>query len=481
MLPTSDAAARSPRHTTGRTAALAAALLTLLCAASNARAQSTFSSGSTGADGAFAPTANQTVAVPDGGVFNFTTVNIPSNVTVRFLRNSKNTPVTILASGDVTIAGSIVVDAGAAPGSGAGQGGPGGFDGGMGGNPTGITNNGDTGEGPGGGTGGFGNQGNGCPLGGGGGGFGGAGAVGEGGSAAGGGAGGPRYGSSALVPLIGGSGGGGGSTYQSTAGGGGGGGGGAILIASSGDISLSGLVSARGSNGGTGAAGGGGGAGGAIRLVANAVRGSGQLLAPGGTTGGVQVCNVGGAGAPGYLRVEAHDYGSFRPNTNPSFVSFALPHAVAPTNVPVLRIVSVAGVAAPAAPTGSMHAAPDVVVPTTQPNPVTVALEGANVPVGTLVTVTLTPQQGQRSSAQSTPLSGSDAASTATASIALPAGMSVLTATAVIDLTTQASSGRPLFIDGERVDRVEVAATYGGASQVTYVTRSGRRLRRPSE
>jgi len=482
MLPTSDEAARRARHTTARPAALAAVLLTLLCAASNALAQSTYSSGSTGADGPFAPTANQTITVPDSGVFNFTTVKIPQDVTIRFLRNSKNKPVTILASGDVTIAGAIVVDGGTAAGSGAGQGGPGGFDGGTGGNPWGFTTNGDTGDGPGGGGGGIGNQGNSCPRAGGGGGFNGVGGQGQGRDDTGSGVGGPRYGSSALVPLIGGSGGGGASTYQDRAGGGGGGGGGAILIASSGTISHTGTISARGGNGGVGAAGGAGGSGGAIRLVANTINGNGQLLAQGGTTGGVTICNAGGPGAPGYLRIEATDYSDYRPSTDPSFVSFALPHpAAAPTNAPVLRIASVAGVAAPDAPTGSMHGPPDVVVPTTQPNPVTVALEGVNVPVGTIVNVTLTPQQGQRASAQSSPLAGSDATSTASASISLPAGMSVLTATAVIDLTTQSASARPLFIDGERVDRIEVAATYGGASEVTYVTRSGRRVRLPSE
>src|SRR2546426_1003989 len=59
----------------------------------------TFNSGSTGADGPFNPTANTTLALPPNGVFNFTTINIPSGVTVRFTRNATNTPVTMLASG----------------------------------------------------------------------------------------------------------------------------------------------------------------------------------------------------------------------------------------------------------------------------------------------------------------------------------------------------------------------------------------------
>ena len=63
----------------------------------------TFSSGSTGADGVFAPTASTTVPLPPSGVFNFTTVTIPAGVTVTFARNAANTPVTILATGDVTV------------------------------------------------------------------------------------------------------------------------------------------------------------------------------------------------------------------------------------------------------------------------------------------------------------------------------------------------------------------------------------------
>src|SRR5205085_7387032 len=92
--------------------ALAAALL-LVCGASAARAQNTlntFSSGSTGADGAFAPTASQSIVVPDGGVFNFTTVNIPSGVQITFLRNANNRTVVILASGDVTMNGIMSIE-----------------------------------------------------------------------------------------------------------------------------------------------------------------------------------------------------------------------------------------------------------------------------------------------------------------------------------------------------------------------------------
>src|SRR5436190_18603392 len=114
--------------------ALVAMALALFCAAATAPAQNTFSSGSTGADGAFAPATTQSIAVPNSGVFNFTTVNIPSGVTITFTRNSTNKPLTILASGDVVIAGTINIDGKPGNGNGSGGfGGPGGFSGGSGG------------------------------------------------------------------------------------------------------------------------------------------------------------------------------------------------------------------------------------------------------------------------------------------------------------------------------------------------------------
>jgi len=95
-------------------------------------AQNTFSSGSTGADGAFSPTASQTIQVPASGVFNYTTVNIPTGVAITYVQNATNTPVTILASGTVQISGQLIVDGqgGSTQGFG-GLGGPGGGRGGS--------------------------------------------------------------------------------------------------------------------------------------------------------------------------------------------------------------------------------------------------------------------------------------------------------------------------------------------------------------
>src|SRR3990172_11078991 len=77
-------------------------------------AAQSFSSGSTGADGAFTPTCTPTpctvtVPLPPSGVFHFTTISIPTNVTVAFTRNAANTPAILLATGTVTISGTIDV------------------------------------------------------------------------------------------------------------------------------------------------------------------------------------------------------------------------------------------------------------------------------------------------------------------------------------------------------------------------------------
>ncbi len=187
-----------------RRAGLAVLVVCLLCLARATHAQ-TFSSGSTGADGAFAPTATVTLQVPENGVFNFTTITVPAGVDITFRRNSRNTPVTLLATGDVVINGQIFLDGQSGKQNTAGgQGAAGGFDGGSGGSPVGTVKSGGGGNGPGGGSPGV-NPG----VPGGGAGFQVAGqpSAKDSDSAPGG----TRYGARSVQPLIGGSGGGGGA------------------------------------------------------------------------------------------------------------------------------------------------------------------------------------------------------------------------------------------------------------------------------
>jgi len=448
-----------------------------------------FNSGSTGADGDFAPAANIALQMPDSGVFNFGTVNIPSGVKVSFVKNAANTPVIILATGKVTIAGTLDISGGSSVATGSGTfgtwgqggfGGPGGYDGGRGGQ-AGGNRWGGTGMGPGGGLGG--NVTAGCYAynqGGGGGGFG---TGGQGSfcvtavSGSNPGVGGPTYGSASVLPLIGGSGGGGGAGGEAasgTPGTGGGGGGGALLIAASGGVELTGSIQAFGGASGKpgncdynykplGGAGGGG-SGGAVRILAPTFSGAGGINIGGGSgrpcTGGTYSAYLdGGNGGVGRTSIETVTSGTLRL-----------------TGLPVLAISSVGGVEVPPNPVGLG----DVVLPTDLPNPVTINLSASSIPVGTVVKLVLSVPYGVNVTANSTPLAGALAASTATATINIPMGASILNATATYTLTLAQGEALSVYAAGERVEKVELATTLGGGSTAVLITVSGKRHEVPA-
>jgi hypothetical protein len=232
-------------------------VLLLLLAAGVHNAIAEFDSGSTGTVPLVVPAgATVTNDLPPDGVLNYTTITINNSGTLRFRKNALNTPVYLLAKGDVVINGTIDVS-GRGTGTNqfvGGEPGPGGFAGGepgflvqAGPPPTATAG---SGFGPGGGRDIL-NQRDGFY------------AV----STA-------PYGYAHLIPLIGGS---GGCGKSNSLAGGGGGGGGAILIASSTRIQInaSGKVLANGGPRGDPSAG--LGSGGAIRLVAPMVLGTGSL------------------------------------------------------------------------------------------------------------------------------------------------------------------------------------------------------------
>ena len=454
------------------------ALVASVVEASPAFAQ-TFNSGSTGADGAFnPPVGTTTLSPPQSGTFNFTTVNVPTGATVRFTRNAANTPVTILASGNVTIAGVVDIrgtDGGASKingtivGGNGGAGGPGGYDGGSGAAAV-MSPTGGAGLGPGGGVGSTGA----------GGGGGGAGALSVGAAGKGtGGSGWAAYGTAALLPLVGGSGGGGGGAVGANTGAGGGGGGGALVIASSGTLTLTGTILAHGTPGGgitgAGVAAGGGGSGGSVRLVATTIAGSGVVNVAGGNGGALTTLVEGGGGAPGRVRVEAF--------TNTlvvgagtgavGVVSSGAPTSVTLPTTPALRIAAIGGVTAPDSPSGSFSIA-DVVLPPTVTNPVTVSLAGTNIPVGTTVTVTVKALHGEAASVVSTPLAGTLASSTASASVTIPVSEPSVVAAWTSFVFSAAAGQGPLYVNGEEVEHVRVTADPAGESSAVYVTASGR-------
>jgi len=435
----------------------------------------TFSSGSTGADGAVAPTCaptpcTVTVPVPASGVFNATTVTIPAGVTVILAKNAANTPVTLLATGDVTVAGTLSVNgaAGAAPASSGplinpgAVGGAGGFPGGNGAaRDNSLAASG--GQGPGGGR--LANNTNiGDSLG--------------------------QYGATAsfvsLLPLFGGSGGGGAVAPVGQSGASGGGGGGALVLASSTKITVTGAITANGGNG-SGDAGAcvfpgwerlsGPGSGGALRLVAPELAGAGTLEAK----SGFYLCAFGlEPFGVGRVRLEALALG-FTGTVTPSASVSPAPGPVtaasspALINLPTLRMSTVGGLATPGTPGGS-YTTPDVLLASGTPNPVTVTLTATAIPLGTTFAVTVLPPSGNGTTTLSGPSTGTFASSTATAQVTVPDGqVSVLNAVASFTLP-QFARLFPL-IDDEPVDRILVAATYGAPSTVTLITKSGREVR----
>jgi hypothetical protein len=386
-----------------------------LCAAAPSLAQ-TFNSGSTGILGAFAPTINTTIALPPDGVLNYTTVNIQSGVTVTFTPNAKNTPVTMLATGDITIAGTVHVNGVSGFGlvcsvsaptiNPGGRGGPGGFAGGQSG-MKGLSNNpGSAGYGPGGGNPGV----NTSTV--------------QGGT----------YGAPpsfvSLIPLFGGSGGGGtnGSNGDSSicipvtpfVGASGSGGGGAILMASTTKITVTGLIAANGAGANQCPGITANGSGGAIRLVAPEISVPGAIQALGVTTG---ICPSGSG--PGRIRIETLAPGPMISINPPASIVSSLGPVTAMSvpaliNLPTLTITSVGGVVTPATPAGS-YAIADVTLPATTTNPVPVTLTATNTPVPTSFTVKMIPQfAGPISTTVSN--SGSFATSNATANVTFPNG-----------------------------------------------------------
>jgi len=408
------------------THALAAALLFAGCAAAQ-----TFSSGSTGSDGDliyntagtynFDPTALGLDPSGDN-IFNFKTIKIASGVTLK-LQNSylRGKPVIWLATGDVTIAGTLSLDALGVPSLGSfgadwidqrqpSQPGPGGFPGGVGARP-GTTAY--PGLGPGGaptqtstscnvgGSGSFATAGTGTPAA-------------------------PTYGNIQMVPLIGGSGASGGcvaSTIIATdaAGGTGGAGGGAIRIVSSTSITMTGTISAIGSAGGNGRSGGtygGGGSGGAINLIAPTISGNGSLLVYSEGNGGL-----------GYILLNAatNTFSGYIPYLTPTLRPLLAPPLPTLTTTPTVSITKVNGVSVPQPPQGAFQT-PDVTINAT--NAVTINISAVGVPVGTVVTLNIQSELGPDQNISCTPLAGTMDSSTATCSASFPTSVSRILAAA---------------------------------------------------
>ncbi len=396
-------------------------------------AQAPFTSGSTGSDGALTYTTPGTYNFdpsvgnldPSGdNIFNFTTINIGSGVTLNLTSTLlRNKPVIWLATGAVTIAGTLNLT-GASGASLANYGadwisyrvpaqpGPGGFPGGVGARPGSPAQ---PGLGPGGapvqtntacsfgGTGSFATAGTSTPTA-------------------------PTYGNIQLAPLIGGSGGSGGCLPASnpasdSSGGTGGGGGGAIRIVSTASIAVTGAITALGGSGGgarSGGTSGGGGAGGAINLIAPSITGAGQLYA-----------YSGGGGGAGYVTLNAAN-NTYTGNASaggviPTVRPLVAPPLPTPSTVPTVIINSVNGVSVPQPPQGAFQT-PDVTI--NAATAVTINISAVGVPVGTVVQLNILSELAADQNISCNPLAGTLASSTATCSASFPTSVSRILAAA---------------------------------------------------
>ena len=177
----------------------------------------------------------------------------------------------------------------------------------------------------------------------------------------------------------------------------------------------------------------------------------------------------GGIGGVGRIRIEATT-NNRTASTNPAY-TYGLPTIVFPTNPPTLSITAIGGTNVPASPTGAYNQ-PDITLPSNTPNPVVVNVSATNIPLPNSVNITVIPQFADATATSASPaLSGTDQASTASASVNLStAYANVVTAQATFTVVA-------MYYNGEQIDKVRVAATLGGKSETTYITKSGKEIK----
>ena len=285
-----------------------------------------FDSGSTGTDGAISIATNTVMTLPSSGVFNATTVSVAEGATLSFTRNDFNTPVFLLATGNVVISGTISVNGGTGSRVVGGDPGPGGF---AGGTPGSSGSSPGDGRGPGGGLSGSNVSNSTSGVG--------SGSYGHVGTNSTSTRKGATYGSPLLIPMIGGSGGGGTTGTPGY----GGGGGGAILIASNTEIIVNSVGKITANGGKHQHNGYNGGSGGAIRLIAPKVSGAGKLQAYPLDNSGNRSINRAGRGR---IRIDSLDKSAMFFTFDPlELASVGSNMVVFPSPTPRLDIILAAG------------------------------------------------------------------------------------------------------------------------------------------
>jgi hypothetical protein len=122
-----------------------------------------------------------------------------------------------------------------------------------------------------------------------------------------------------------------------------------------------------------------------------------------------------------------------------------------------------------------------VVLPAELPNPVTVVFSTKGVTVGSSIKLSALPASGPAIKATSAATTGSTENATASVEINLPGGQSVLQASVTYTVVAALGDAMSTFAQGERVEKVRLSATLGGASTATLITVSGKEYEVPAE
>jgi hypothetical protein len=157
-------------------------------------------------------------------------------------------------------------------------------------------------------------------------------------------------------------------------------------------------------------------------LVATTITGNGQVYAAG---------RQDGWGASGNGRVRFDAYLNNFGGTVDIGYSQGSQFVVIPTSGQgtQLTITNVGGLPVSSSPTGILTT-PDAIISSMQPNPISIVVQCANIPLNTQITVAVTPVNGPPVTAIGYNNTGTFASSTATVSITMPRGGGLISASA---------------------------------------------------
>jgi hypothetical protein len=157
---------------------------------------------------------------------------------------------------------------------------------------------------------------------------------------------------------------------------------------------------------------------------------------------------------------------------SPSVVTFGVPGPLFLAGPPALRFSTIAGIPAPASPTGFG----DLSVPAATANPVAIVLATSGIPVGSTVKVSVIPQYGQPNSVDSPPTAGALGNATTSVSLDIPPGHSVLSAQTSFTVVAAVGDALSRFAQGERVEKITLTSTLGQGEKATLHTVGGRQF-----